>query len=388
MSRSQRALCLLGCLLCLSVTVEWADGSDQPASHATWRKAEAGWKYEFPRDHGPHHEFKTEWWYATGNLADAEGREFGFQLTFFREGIRPGGKPPGSSRFRVTELPFAHFAFTDVGAGSFRSFQLSSRGAFGEAGFGVPGVMGGKMAWMQGWVMEELPSGGFHIKADGTETHALPSRSPSRSIDLVLVPDREPLIHGKDGISPKSNTPGHASHYYSLTRMKATGRVQVEGRSHVVRGIVWFDHEWASNQLEPDQAGWDWSGLHLDNGDDLMLFRIRNKEGKEVFTAGTLREPSGTVTDIRDLTIRPRGTWRSPHSGGAYPSSWEITIPSKKLILSLSSKLADQELLLSPFAYWEGAVRGVGEMNGEKTEAEGYLEMTGYGGEILGLRGK
>ena len=342
-----------------------------------------GWNYEFPRDHGPHREFKTEWWYATGTLRDTEGRDYGFQLTFFRQGIRPGSNPPGSSRFRVNELPFAHFALTDVSGGTFRHYQRSTRAAFGEAGFGVPP---GPMAWMQDWILEADSSGILHLKASQKS-----DKDPGlveRSVDLKLIPERPPLVHGKGGVSPKSAHPGHASHYYSLTRLRAEGSVTIDGKSRSVKGIVWFDHEWATNSLDPEEAGWDWSGLHLSNGTDLMIFRIRDKEGRTVFTSGTLREASGTVIDLHDLTITPTGIWKSPHTKGNYPASMEVSIPSRNILLSLTPSLRDQELVLPPFAYWEGAVRASGSESGRELTGEGYLELTGYGGRIMGVNGK
>ncbi len=345
----------------------------------SWSSAIPGWKYEFPRDHGPHRKFKTEWWYATGTLADEQGREYGFQLTFFRQGIRPGEKQPGTSRFRVLEIPFAHFAMSDVSGKSFRHFQRSSRGAFGEAGFGVPP---GKMAWMEDWEITEDQEGRLHLKArDG-------KGDEERAVDLVLTQQRPPLLHGNDGISPKSAKPGHASHYYSLTRLGASGTVTVGGKVHPVKGLVWFDHEWATNSLDPGEAGWDWSGLHLSTGEDLMLFRIRDSGGNSVFLSGTLRDAKGTLSDIKDLTMTPKGTWKSPHTGGLYPAGFEISIPSQSLNLTLFPKLADQELVLPPFAYWEGTVEGIGKKGAQSVTAEGYLELTGYGGKVIGVNGQ
>lgn len=234
------------------------------------------------------------------------------------------------------------------------------------------------MAWMDDWLIEQKGEGRFHLKASES----------GRELDLTLEQDREPLLHGQDGISPKSSLSGHASHYYSLTRMKASGSVTIDGKTHAVSGLVWFDHEWATNSLDPGEAGWDWSGLHLSNGDDLMLFRIRNKEGKSVFLSGTLRDAKGNVTDLShpgDILMTPQGLWKSPHTGGLYPAGFDISIPSRNLKLHIEPKLADQELLLPPFAYWEGAVKGNGSCNNGFVTAEGYLELTGYGGKILGL---
>jgi predicted secreted hydrolase len=377
MSRSVRAICLLA--LIASFPLRAHEGTQVEE----WKSAQPGWNYEFPRDHGPHREFKTEWWYATGNLSDEQGHEYGFQLTFFRQGIHPGKKPAGSSRFRVMDLPFAHFAFTDVSGKTFRYYQRSSRGAFGEAGFGAPDKAGGRMAWMENWVLEQLSDGSFHLKSEGVTEAGL-----ERSVDLILTQDRPPLIHGANGISPKSSKPGHASHYYSLTRLRASGLVTLDGKQHRVKGLVWFDHEWATNSLEAGEAGWDWSGLHLSNGDDLMLFRIRNSEGKTVFLAGTLRDGKGVLMDLHDLSMTPQGTWKSPHTGGLYPDGMQVSIPSRNLTLLLTPKLQDQELVLSPFAYWEGAVRGEGKCGTDSVTAEGYLELTGYGGKVIGVNEK
>jgi len=369
MRSSLRTLCLLALL-----SPGGLKAVGQPQA-PTWRVAEEGWNYEFPRDHGPHREFKTEWWYATGSLADEGGKNYGFQLTFFRQGIRPGEKSPGASRFRVNELPFAHFAFTDVSGKTFRHFQKSSRGAFGEAGFSIPSEKEPRMAWMEEWEILRVAPDRYRLKASDA----------GRSVDLTLIQEREPVIHGAKGISPKSSKPGHASHYYSLTRLRASGTVTIDGKTRPVNGLVWFDHEWATNSLEPGEAGWDWSGLHLSNGEDLMLFRIRDSGGKTVFLSGSIRDAKGSVAAVNDLVMTPAGAWKSPHTGGLYPAGFEISIPSRALALTLTSQLADQELLLPPFAYWEGAVKGEGRVNGSPVTATGYLELTGYGGKILGL---
>jgi predicted secreted hydrolase len=276
------------------------------------------------------------------------------------------------------ELPFAHFTVTDLSEGTFRHFQKSSRGAFGEAGFSIPSDQESRMAWIEGWELRQESSGHFHLKASAA----------GRAVDLTLTQEKEPLIHGKDGMSPKSVNPGHASHYYSLTRLRAKGTVTIDKTTRVVSGLVWFDHEWATNSLAADEAGWDWSGLHLSDGSDLMIFRIRDSHGQTVFTAGTLRDAGGEVSDVKDLTLTPKGGWKSPHTGGLYPAALKVEIPSRDLSLLVSPRLNDQELLLSPFAYWEGMVAGEGTRAGVPVTAQGYLELTGYGGEIRGVNGK
>lgn len=367
MPSPQRTLCLLAVLL-----VSCPEGH---CAEKFWKTAEPGWRYEYPRDHGPHREFKTEWWYATGNLSDSKGREYGIQLTFFREGLSPGEKKPNASRFRVSELPFAHFALGDMDGKTFRFFQKASRGAFGEAGFAAPGPDGGRIAWIEDWILEMLPGNRFHLKA----------AEDGRAIDLILTGERPPLEHGRDGISSKSSKPGHASHYYSLTRLKASGCVTVGGKKHPVEGLVWFDHEWATNSLDPDETGWDWSGLHLSDGSDLMIFRIRDTRGNQLYSSATLRGADGGIVAVPVFEMVPGKTWKSSRTGGLYPCTWEITLPSREIHLTLVPKLLDQELLLPPFAYWEGAVKGNGMEGANPISAEGYLEMTGYGGKILGL---
>ena len=232
---------------------------------------------------------------------------------------------------------------------------------------------------MDGWVLEQLSGNSFRLAASYS------SKNESRGVYLTLLQESSPLIHGQQGISPKSSKAGHASHYYSLTRLKASGSVTINGVSHQVKGTVWFDHEWSTNQLESDEAGWDWSGLHLSNGDDLMIFRIRDKAGGTSFRSGTLRSADGKSRTLDDIVMIPQGIWKSPHTGGLYPAAWDLKISSIGLSLTVTPKLADQELLLAPFAYWEGAVRGEGSMAAKPVKAEGYFEMTGYGGKILGL---
>jgi predicted secreted hydrolase len=194
---------------------------------AEWEKAEPGWRYEFPRDHRIHEEFKTEWWYFTGNLADAAGRHFGYQLTFFRQGIRhPHERDPAMSRFVVGDLKFAHFTITDVAGRQFRFDQKASRGAFGEAGFND----GDRVAWIQSWTLRLEPDDVFHLVAD----------MPEASLDLRVRAAKPPVIHGEDGISRKAASEGHASHYYSLTRLQSSGELRVDGRTFAVTGESWF----------------------------------------------------------------------------------------------------------------------------------------------------
>lgn len=346
------------------------------AVHAEWKLALPGSQYEFPADHGSHPGFKTEWWYFTGNVRTQEGREFGYQLTFFRQGIRPGATPPEvRSRFVTADLKFAHFAVSDLSRGKFAHFQKLSRGAYGEAGF----VDGQRLAWIDGWTCALTAEHGFRLRAEDGGV----------AIDLELVSDKLPVFHGKDGVSQKAEGPGRASHYYSLTRMSTRGTVRMDGETFPVTGLSWFDHEWATNQLSANQSGWDWLSLQFDDGTELMLFQLRNTDGKrDPHSAGTFigRDGRTEPLGVGDFTLTPGRTWKSPATAAVYPVVWTIGIPKLGLTLEVRAALDDQELRLRPVSYWEGAVRAQGEASGRKVRGSGYLEMTGYAGPIAGMQ--
>ena len=198
-----------------------------------WALALPGWKYEFPRDHHAHPEFKTEWWYFTGNLTGDDGRDYGYQLTFFRQGVQRKAEP--GTRFAVGDIKLAHFAVTEISGGRFHYAQKVSRGAFGDAGF----AEGDRVAWIDDWELRLRESGGFVLQA----------RDDAFALELTLIPRKPPIFHGADGVSQKSAGEGRASHYYSLTRLEAEGRLVIDGRSVAVNGWSWFDQEWATNQL-------------------------------------------------------------------------------------------------------------------------------------------
>jgi len=347
-----------------------------PAARADWRLALPGWQYAFPRDHRDHPDFKTEWWYFTGNLTAADGREFGFQLTFFRQGVRPPDQDLiPLSRFVTRDLKLAHFALTDLATGKFSYFQKISRGAYGEAGFDD----GPRLAWNDDWSVEWLGEDAFRLraKADGV------------ALDLTARAAKPPVIHGTNGVSAKAAGEGRASHYYSFTRLATQGEIVLGGTRLPVTGQTWFDHEWATNQLAPGQVGWDWLSLQFDDGSELMLFQIRREAGgRDEHSSGTFIDAKGGVTPIADadFTLQPTGTWKSPHSGAEYPVAWNVTIPRLNFLAEVHAAQPDQELRLSPVSYWEGAVRATGTRAGKLLTGKGYLELTGYAGRVVGLQ--
>lgn len=342
---------------------------------ADWRTAEPGWRYEFPRDHHVHPEFKTEWWYFTGNLFDDEGRRFGYELTFFRQGITPPShRDPNASRFIVGDLKFAHFALTDISKRHFHFEQKTSRGAFGEAGFDD----GKRLAWIDNWTLASSGNDAFDLMASGQEG----------SIRLHLRATKAPVIHGENGISVKASTSGHASHYYSIPRLETTGEFSVNGKSHSLRGESWFDHEWATGQLAENQTGWDWICLQWEDGTELMLYRMRLKNGEpDSSSSGTWIAADGGATHLRsaDFRMTPVAFWKSKANGAQYPIGWRVTLPGQRMEFVVQAALEDQELALGPITYWEGAIDATGTRDGNAIKGRGYLELTGYAGPLGGL---
>jgi len=356
--------------LCLLVLALTAVGADE------WKVAEPGWRYEFPRDHHAHEKFKTEWWYFTGNLSDAGGRRIGYQLTFFRQGIRPPEqRDPAMSRFVVGDLKFAHFTITDVAGKRFHFEQKTSRGAFGDAGFDD----GKRLAWIDDWTLDFDGSDGFDLMA----------RSNEATLRLHLRATKPPVVHGEKGISPKAVGEGHASHYYSLTRLDTTGELFFEGKANAVRGESWFDHEWATNQLAPGQVGWNWLSVQFDDGSELMLYQMRLENGSaDPSSSGTFIAADGASTHLPSATFRmtPTEFWKSGVTKANYPIGWRVELPERATQLTVRAILQNQELALTPLAYWEGAVEVTGSREGKAVKGRGYLELTGYAGPLRELQ--
>ncbi len=340
------------------------------AADSPWRIAIPGWKYEFPRDHYGHGDFKTEWWYFTGNLTGPSGQRLGFELTFFREGIiPPTQRDSARSRFVVNDLKFAHLAVTDATNRRFRFLQKASRGAFGEAGCST----GERIAWIDDWSLELLPSGDFHLRAS----------AQAAAIDLVLTPRKKPAIHGQEGVSLKAAGEGRASHYYSITRLETRGTVRCEDVTTEAKGESWFDHEWASNQLALNQSGWNWLCAQLQDGSEIMLYQLRLNDGTiDPVSSGSYIAPDGSVRFLASsqFSMSPVGFWKSDESGARYPLRWQVNIPDLALTFAVQPVLDRQELVLAPLTYWEGAV----DLTGNK-KGVGYLELTGYAGTLRAL---
>ena len=326
--------------------------------------------FVFPTDHGPHPDYKTEWWYYTGNLKTEGGREFGYQLTFFRRALAVE-MHVRKSRLGTNQIYMAHFALTDVKAKTHTSFERYSRGAGGLAGAqGEPTYE----VWLEDWSVSQDGTGGFRLRAVDDQIE------PRISIDLNLRETRPPVLHGLRGLSQKGPEHGNANHYYSLVGLDTKGTVISRGEAYEVSGKSWMDHEFGTSALSKGVVGWDWFGLQLDDGTALMFGRLRKSEGGEIgIFEGTVSYANGRQVSIRprEFTVTATGGWKSPETEITYPSGWQVDFPALNIALHIEPLIPNQELS-SGFTYWEGAVSVEGTISGQPSNGHGYVELTGY----------
>lgn len=326
-------------------------------SSGEFARVEPGHQLLFPQDHGEHPEFKTEWWYFTGNLQDQAGHEYGYQLTIFRTAATLP-EAPNSSAWTASDVLMGHFAVSDSESKSFHSFERLARRALGLSGI-EPAA---RRIWLEDWEIRRLEEGDWQLKA----------RQKDVAIELSLHPQKPVVLQGDRGYSRKGPQSHHGSYYASLTRLQTRGVVSLDGQEHRVEGLSWFDHEWSSEALAEGLVGWDWFSLHLDDGRDLMLYLLRYKDGRsEPASSGSLVDARGEKThlDLDDFQVKVLDYHRSPR-GVNYPSRWSVTVGEIKL--EIEPLLLDQEMDTT-VAYWEGAVKVSGTQNGR-----GFVEMTGY----------
>lgn len=324
--------------------------------------------FVFPDDHGAHPEYKTEWWYFTGNLHTKEGRRFGFQLTFFRSALSPV-TVQSSSAWASNQLYMAHFVIADIAEKKFHAFERFSRGGAGLAGATAPPFR----VWLYDWC------------AQGESTALFPLRLEAKENDVVLslvLDSLKPLVlQGERGLSKKGKGEGNASYYYSFPRIAAKGTIAVDGTRYELEGTAWLDREWSTSALEKGQTGWDWFSLQFSDGRELMYFQLRDTAGRaDAFSAGTLIARNGVAQQLHsgDVQVEVLKRWESPHSGVVYPAQWRVRIPVEQMDVVVTPHINDQELQVS-VRYWEGAVGIRGTLGGQRTEGNGYVEMTGYG---------
>jgi predicted secreted hydrolase len=315
----------------------------------------------FPHDHGAHPAYRTEWWYITGWVRDAAGHERGIQVTFFRN--RPGVAEANPSAFAAKQLFFAHAAVADPRLGALRHDQRAAR-----AGFQYASAAEGRTEVRIGdWTL---------VESDDGYVAAIPANG--FALDLNFRATEPVLLEGDNGFSRKGPEAGHASYYYSRPHLAVSGTLEIDGTRVAVTGEAWLDHEWSSEYLAPEAAGWDWVGLNLRGGGALMAFRIRDRQGATFWAGGTLRDADGAVHTFTPDAVRftPLRTWRSPRTQATYPVA--MRIEAGGLVLELEPLMDDQELDARASVgtvYWEGAVR---VLRDGKMIGRGYLELTGY----------
>src|SRR5205807_5906402 len=201
------------------------------------------------------------------------------------------------------------------------------------------------------------------------------------TIRLHLRPMKKPVIHGENGISLKAAGQGHASHYYSISRLETAGELRLEETTRRIRGESWFDHEWSTSQLGPEQIGWNWLSVQFSDGSELMLYQMRLKNGGiDPVSSGTFVAANGATKFLRSnaFVMTPRRHWKSKATGGEYPVEWRVEIPEQQIFFAVKTMLDDQELALNQLTYWEGAIEVAGQRAGTPLSGRGYLELTGY----------
>lgn len=321
-----------------------------------------GRDFRFPQDHASHPDYRTEWWYYTGNLG-----EFGYELTLFRQALVSPleSLEPRHSQWASPSAVLGHFAISDVRRGRFHHFERLSRSAIGLADCAVRPVKGERLAWVEDWSIRWLGESDFELQA----------RDGGCALQLQLSSLKPPVLQGEQGYSRKADQPDQASNYYSLTRLATRGLLTTPEGEHQVAGLSWMDREWSTRPLGNDLVGWDWFALQTDNGQELMFYRLRNRQGQATrWSAGSWVEADGNVRHLKleEVRIETTGEWTSPVDGARYPAGWQVSVPSLGLNVAVKPRMADQELT-GLGRYWEGAVSFTGSASGT-----GYVELVGY----------
>lgn len=328
--------------------------------------------FVFPTDHGPHPEFRTEWWYVTGNVS-GEGRDFGFQFTIFRNSLSPEVST-GASAWSTNQAFMGHLAITDIAGDRFRAGERFARGVPWLADATADPFTVFLEDWRLGSDEADSDDSIFPVRLSGAVDGA--------SLDLQLGAGKPLVLQGDAGLSQKGVEPGNASYYYAHTRMPAMGRVVIEDDTVAVEGLAWLDREWSTSALSSGQVGWDWFALQLDDGWEMMVYQLRREDGSaDPLSDGVLINPDGERVPLewdRDVFVERTAVWRAPDGRAEYPAGWTIRVPERGWELRVAPAVADQELRFA-FRYWEGTVvvDGVGE-GGLPANGRGYVELTGY----------
>ena len=336
-----------------------------------FRKAEQPAPFVFPRDHGPHPAFRNEWWYLTAVLATPAGREFGAQFTVFRHGLAPVDRTAlaasGTAAWRTGQVYMAHVAISDVAARRHHEDERISRGhpALAQATAAPFEVA------VEGWRLGSRPAAGGPAPDDFWPLEAR-VETPRFAYHLTFTGGKPIVLQGDRGFSRKGA--GSASHYYSIVRIAAAGEITVGGRTHAVSGLAWLDREWSTGALSAEQTGWDWFALHLQDGRDLMFYRMRRADGqRSPFDAGAMVDADGRARTLgpEAFSLRPERHWRG------WPVAWRVALSGEAAPWTVRAAFNDQVMETS-IRYWEG-IAHVYDANGQRIGA-GYMELTGTSG--------
>jgi predicted secreted hydrolase len=330
-----------------------------------YKIAQPGYKFTFPQDYFNHEDYQTEWWYYTGNVTSTDGHRFGFELTFFRQGV---SREAALNPWTVPDLWMAHIALSDISGQKFYSEERLNR-----AGPGIAGVDAQSgLVWNGNWQAQISDS-----------EELLRGVAGKFQLTLNLHPVKQPVIQGQNGASQKAEGSGHASHYFSLTRLLTKGTIDLAGKSYRVEGTSWIDHEFFTGSMAANETGWDWLSIQLADNSELMLYRLRHKDGSiDPYSSGSYIDASGKTQFLstKDFKMTPANTvWTSPATKATYPVHWHVSIPTLKLEMDVTTPLQSQELT-GKFGttYWEGAVDIAGDRDQSPLRGVGYLEMVGY----------
>lgn len=358
-------LALLGLLLLSACDDSPAPGSGfaglaQPSQD--YAQVSRGRPFVFPLDHGAHPDFRIEWWYVTANLKDDQGQSFGIQWTLFRNALRaPDASNGKHTGWADSNLWLGHIGLTS--ADQQRSAQALGRGGVGQAGVSLEPFA----AWIDNNSLRSLTAPG---SPDPLAHMALEGAGKGFSYRLQLRTDHAPVLQGDAGYSQKS-AKGQASFYYSQPFFQAQGDIVLDGKTYQVSGPAWLDREWSSQPLATDQPGWDWLALHLQDGSQLMLYRLRQNDGQHYLTANWIN-PDGHNQQLGADALELLPQQQTMVQGHKVPTRWALNIPSKHLQIVIDALNPNAWMALST-GYWEGPVHFSGSQQGV-----GYLEMTGY----------
>jgi len=329
----------------------------------------------FPKDHGSHWGYRTEWWYYTGNLDAETGNRYGFQLTFFRSQINAPAdekrRPSPSSAWRARQIYLGHAAITDIFKKRHLQSELMARGALGMAGVSQEAM--DTMVFIKNWSAKI-----------GANRHLLKTVTDDFSYELTLKPVKPPVLHGDAGYSRKGSTPERASCYYSFPRLKTEGVLTFGAKTIAVQGLSWMDHEFSTAPLEPGIIGWDWFSLQLSDQTEIMLYLMRNEQGRfSPVSSGTYIDVSGKPQHltINDFKVDVLNFWKSSRSQAVYPVHWRLTVFPLAIQLTAKASLSDQEMqtqATTGLTYWEGSISINGSVGKRPVKGKGYVELTGY----------